>query len=183
MNAFDQDGFNRKGFGGDGFNRKGKDEYGYDRNKELACKEKLKQALRENPIIYQYATLRLKQNVDLAIFFVEQCGSFSLVSKHLLENKKVVMIAVEKNPKSFQYIGKKKKDDDDLFKLAFQQNEEIPRYASERLEKINIHSKIYHTRFLLTIFFHKTVTFRLKYEVLDNNVYLCDIDYYKYRTK
>ena len=50
------------------------------------------------------------------------------------------MIAVEKNPKSFQYIGKNLKDDDDIFKIAFKQIEEILRYASERLKKINIQS-------------------------------------------
>ena len=47
------------------------------------------------------------------------------------------MIAVEKNPKSFQYIGRNLKDDDDIFKLAFQQNEEILRHASDRLRKNN----------------------------------------------
>ena len=95
---FDKDGFNRKGFSRNGFNRKGVDEYGYNSNKELACKEKLKQATRENPNTYQYATLRLQHNVDLAIFFLEQGGSFSLISEHLRKNKKVVMIAVEKIP-------------------------------------------------------------------------------------
>ena len=33
-----------------------------------------------------------------------------------------------------------KVDYDDIFKLAFQQNEEILRYASERLRKISIQS-------------------------------------------
>ena len=75
-NGFDQDGFDRKGFDRDGFNGKRFDEYGYDRNKELACKEKPKQAIKESPNNYQYVTLRLKQNVDLAIFFLEQSGSF-----------------------------------------------------------------------------------------------------------
>ena len=42
-----------------------------------------------------------------------------------------MMIAVEKNPNGFQYIGRNLKDDDDIIKLAFQQNEEILRYASE----------------------------------------------------
>ena len=32
------------------------------------------------------------------------------------------MIAVKNNPKSFQYFGKKIKDDYDIFKLALQQN-------------------------------------------------------------
>ena len=50
------------------------------------------------------------------------------------------MKAVEENPNSFQHFGKILKDDDDIFKLAFQQNEEILRYASERLRKINIQS-------------------------------------------
>ena len=50
------------------------------------------------------------------------------------------MIVVKNKPNSFQYVGKNFKDDDDIFKLAFQQNEEILRYASERLRKINIQS-------------------------------------------
>ena len=38
---------------------------------------------------YQYATLHLKyKNIDLAIFFLEGVGSFSLMSKHLRNNKK-----------------------------------------------------------------------------------------------
>ena len=50
------------------------------------------------------------------------------------------MRANKTNPNIFQYGGKNLKDDDDIFKLAFQQNEEILRYASERLRKINIES-------------------------------------------
>ena len=100
--------------------------------------KKLKQAISENPNTYQHATLRLKHNFDLVIFFVEQGGSFSLISKHLRKNKKVVMVAVEKNLNSFQYIGRNSKDDDDIFKLAFQRIEEILRYASERLKKTSI---------------------------------------------
>ena len=34
-------------------------------------------------------------------------------------------------------MGRNLKDDDDIFKLAFPQNEEIRRYASERLRKTN----------------------------------------------
>ena len=126
------------GFDENGFNRKGVDDYGYDRSKELACEENFQQAIRENPNTYQYAILRLKHNVDLAILFPEQSGSFSLISKHLRENKKVVMVAVEKNPNSFQYVAKNLKDDDEIFKLAFQQTEEKLKYASERLRKTNI---------------------------------------------
>ena len=47
------------------------------------------------------------------------------------------MITVEKSPNSFQYIGRNLKDDDDIFKLAFPQNQDILRYASERLRKTN----------------------------------------------
>ena len=35
------------------------------------------------------------------------------------------MVAVEKSPNIFRYLGKNLKDDDDILKLAFQQNEEI----------------------------------------------------------
>ena len=140
LDGFDEDRFNKERFDRNGFNRKGVEDYGFNTNKELACKVKLKQAIGENPNTYQYATLRLKHNADLAIFFLEQCCSFSLISKHLRKNRKVVMIAVEKNPNSFLYIGRNLKDDNDIFKLAFQQNEEILRYASEKLGKINIQS-------------------------------------------
>ena len=88
LDGFDQDGFRRKGFDRDRFNRKGIDIRGFKRNKELACKKKLKQAIRESPNTYQYAILRLKHNVDLATYFIEQGGSLSLISKHLRKNKK-----------------------------------------------------------------------------------------------
>ena len=45
------------------------------------------------------------------------------------------MIPVKFNPNSFQYVSKSLKNDDDIFKLAFQQNEKIPRFARERLGK------------------------------------------------
>ena len=58
----------------------------------------------------------MKQNVDLAIFFLERGGSYSLVSKHLRNKKQVAKIAVKNNPDSFEYVGKNLKDDDDIFK-------------------------------------------------------------------
>ena len=101
----------------------------------------MKECVESDTNAYQYATLHLNnKNVDLAIFFLERNGSFSLISKHLRKNKKCVMVAVEKNPISFQYVDKKFKNDDDMFKLAFQQNKELMTYASERLRKINIQS-------------------------------------------
>ena len=94
LDGFNQDGFNRKGFDINGFKINGIDENGFNRNKELVCEEKIKQAVRENlwiiyyvsevfrskngimkeciksdPNTYQYATLHLKQNVNLSIFF------------------------------------------------------------------------------------------------------------------
>ena len=50
------------------------------------------------------------------------------------------MIAVKNIPDSYQYVGKILKDDDELFKLAFQKDKETLRFASERLRKINIQS-------------------------------------------
>ena len=77
----------------------------------------------------------------LLYFFLNKVArSFSLYSKHLRKNKKVLMKAVEKNLNSFQYIGKILKDDDEIFKLAFQQDTEILRYASERFRKLNFQS-------------------------------------------
>ena len=95
LDGFNQDGFNRKRFDRNGFNINGIDENGFNRNKEIACEEKVRPAIRENPWniyyvselfrnkyeimkefvesdpnTYQYATLTLKnKNFDLGIFF------------------------------------------------------------------------------------------------------------------
>ena len=166
LDGFNQDGFNKKGFDRDGFIINGIDENGFNRSKELACEKKVKQAIRENPwnIYYaskvfrneyeimkecveadpntfEYATLDLKnKNINLAIFFLGRGGSFSLISKHMRNNKQVEMVAVKINPNNFQYVGKNLKDDDEIIKLAFQQNKEILKYASERVRKTNIQS-------------------------------------------
>ena len=47
------------------------------------------------------------------------------------------MVAVKRNSKNFQYLGKNLRDEDEIFKLAFLQDKEIFRYASERLRKTN----------------------------------------------
>ena len=165
---YDLDGFNQDGPDGIGLNRKGFningiDERGFIRNKKIVCGEKVKQAIKENPWnicyasdvfknnfeimkecvelepnTYQYATLHLKQIIDLAMFSLKRGGSFSLIINHLRNNKKVGKTAVKINPNSSQYVGKILKDDDDIFKLTFQENEKIHRYASERLRKLNI---------------------------------------------
>ena len=57
----------------------------------------MKERVESDPNTYQYATLHLKnKNVKLAIFLLERDGSFSLISKHLRNYKKVEMIAVWK---------------------------------------------------------------------------------------
>ena len=48
----------------------------------------MKECVESDHNTYQYATLHLKnKNVDLAIFFLERGGSFSLISKHLIIGK------------------------------------------------------------------------------------------------
>ena len=41
LDGFNKDGFNRKGFDRNGFNIYGIDEHGFNRNRELACEEKV----------------------------------------------------------------------------------------------------------------------------------------------
>ena len=150
MDGFNQDGFDRKKFDRNGFNINEIDENGCNKNKELVCEKKFKEAIRKvpwkiyyvsevfrkkyeimkecvksDPNTYQYATLRLKQNGNLALVFLERGGSLCLISKHLRNNKKIGRIAVENNPNSFHYVGKKLRDDDDKFKWAFQQIEKF----------------------------------------------------------
>ena len=128
LDGLNQDGFNRKGFDRNGFNINGTDEHRFSRNKALACREKVKRFIRENPWnicfanevfrnkyeimkecvesdsnTYQYSTLALENKiVDPAIFFLERGGSFSLISKHLRNNKQVERVAVRINPNNFQ---------------------------------------------------------------------------------
>ena len=47
------------------------------------------------------------------------------------------MIAVRNNRNNFRYDGKNLKEDDEIFNLAFQQDKELLRSASERLGKTN----------------------------------------------
>ena len=94
LDGFNQDGYARKGFDKNGFNINGIGEHGFKRNKEIACEEKVKQAIRgtprniyyasevfrnkheimkecveSDPNTYQYGTLHLKQqNVGLVFF-------------------------------------------------------------------------------------------------------------------
>ena len=98
--------------------------------------EILKEYVKSDPNTYQHATLRLEnKSVDLVIFYLERGGSFSLISKHVRNNKKVGMAAVKTNPKKFQNVGENLKDDDEIYNLAFQQDKELLRYASESLRK------------------------------------------------
>ena len=101
--------------------------------------EIIKECVESDPNTFQYATLQLKnKSVDLAIFFLERSGSFSLISKQPRNNNQVGMVAVKINPNNFQYLGKNLKDEDEIFKLAFQQDKEVFRYAIERLRKTSM---------------------------------------------
>ena len=87
--VYDEDGFNKEGFDRYRFNRKGVDQHGYNRNGELACKEKLKEARKGDTNKYKYATsLRLKYNVGIAKFFIEQNGPFALINKTSSEKQR-----------------------------------------------------------------------------------------------
>ena len=65
LDGFNQDGFNRKGSERNGFNINGTNEHGFNRNEELACEEKAKQAIRENPwkIYYTSEVFRNKYEI------------------------------------------------------------------------------------------------------------------------
>ena len=94
------------------------------------------ECIKADPNTYEYATSHLKiKNIDPVVLFLKRGGSFALICEHLRKNKKVVMVAVKNNPINFQYLGKILKDGDEIFKLAFQQDKELLRYASERLGK------------------------------------------------
>ena len=108
--------------------------YAHDKFKNTF--EIMKECVELDPNTYQYSSLHLIHNVELALLFLRKGGSFSMMNKHLRNNKTVGMLAVELDPKSFQYVGKTLKDDDDVFKLAIQQDKNMIEYASERLRKI-----------------------------------------------
>ena len=70
----------------------------------------MKICVEADPNTYQYATLPLKnKNVDLAIIFIGSGASFSLISKHLRNIKRIGIIAVKNKPNSYHYIGKNQK--------------------------------------------------------------------------
>ena len=96
------------------------------------------ECVKADPNTYEYSTLHLKnKNIDLPILSLERGGPFSLISKHLRNKKQVGMVAVKINTNIFQHLGKKLKDDDKIFKVPFQQDKELLRYASERVGKTN----------------------------------------------
>ena len=86
LDGFIQDGFHIKGFDKYGFNKKGFEKDGFDRNEEKIIKvirenpwniysashvfrnnyKTMKDCVKSDPKTYQYATLCLNQNVDLA---------------------------------------------------------------------------------------------------------------------
>ena len=64
LDEFNQDGYDRKGFDRNGFNINGTDEHGFNRNKELACEEKVKQTISENPWNIYYANEEFRNKYE-----------------------------------------------------------------------------------------------------------------------
>ena len=65
LDGFNQDGFKRKGFDRNGFNINGTDEHGFNRNKQLACKEEIKQSTKENPWNINHASAEFRKNMRI----------------------------------------------------------------------------------------------------------------------
>ena len=69
--GFNQDGFNRKRFDRNGFNKNGIDAHGFKRNGKVACEEKVKQAIRENPWNIYYASEMFRNKFEIMLESVE----------------------------------------------------------------------------------------------------------------
>ena len=65
LDGFNRYGFNRKRFDRNRYNINGIDNHGFNRNKEIACEEKVKQSIRENPwnIYYVSEVFRNKNEI------------------------------------------------------------------------------------------------------------------------
>ena len=88
------------------------------------------------PNTYKYASSRLKNNIDLAKLFIEKGGSFNLLNKNVRNNKSVAMLSVQINPKNYQHLNKKLKDDDEIFEIVVELDKRMIGCASERLRAI-----------------------------------------------
>ena len=92
------------------------------------------------PKTFKYASPRLQNNIKLAKLFIEKGGSFNLLSKIMRNKKSIAMLSVQMNPKNYQHLNKKLKDDDDIFAIVVKLDKRVIGFASERLRAI--YSKI-----------------------------------------
>ena len=166
INGFDENGFNKLGFNKEGFDKNGFDEngfnkIGFNREKVLVDIDKTRKATKEDcwnifyaiesvrdnyelikecvenePNTYEYASPKLKNNIDLARLFIEKGGSFNLLNKNLRSNKSLAMLSLQNNPKHYNQLNKKLKDDDDIFALIVKLDKRMIGFASKRLRAI-----------------------------------------------
>ena len=66
------------------------------------------------PNTYKYATFKLRNNFDLAKFFLERGRSFNLLDKSVRNIRKIALTTVQINPKHYQNFKKQVKDDDEI---------------------------------------------------------------------
>ena len=88
------------------------------------------------PNTFKYASPRLQNNINLAKLFIEKGGSFNLLSKNMRNDKKIAISSIQINPKIYQHLNKKLKDDDEIFEIVVKLNKRVIGYASERLRAI-----------------------------------------------
>lgn len=101
-------------------------------------KEVVKAALKITTSDIQYASERLKSDVDLAKFVVKRKGyNISLFSDSIKDNREIAMLAVKNNGTALESLSERLRDDTELALIAIQRNDSlIPslRNASDRLK-------------------------------------------------
>ena len=98
--------------------------------------ELIKECVEMEPNTYKYASTNLKTNIDLAKIFIQKGGSFNLLSKIMRNNKSVAMLSVLNNPKNYQHLNKKLKEDDEIFEIVVKLDKRVIGCANERLRAI-----------------------------------------------
>ena len=121
--GYDQYGFDIEGFDINGFDKLGFNKDGFNKDKVLIDVDKAKKAISKNPwniyyaneIVrdnyelikeciemepdtYKYASPNLKNDIELAKFFIQNGGTFDLLDKNMRDDKSVAFLSVQKNP-------------------------------------------------------------------------------------
>ena len=159
LEGFIQDGFDREVYDRQDFYRERFKKWGLNRNKEVADTEKkiklalkmkpwnihcakdnysnsfeiMNKCLQCEPNTYQNSSPEFTSNIQLALLFLRQGGSFSLLNRHLRNNDYVGSIALDIFSENFHYLVKNLKDDDDILDLAVKLVERIRGNAIEIL--------------------------------------------------